>query len=698
MNIYAKTLNFDSNSTFLKPMKILKGLLILLVLNGCNLNEALVRWDTDLKIPLAKASLGLQDLLPDSLIIEESDSSLHLIYQQQFAIDSFGDILNVPDTLNEVVVKLQQLVLSEQTLEDTVALSDIYPPARLLDGQSVVLPAQDLDGSGSPQIIDVSQEFFRTAVFRDGSIEITLYNDLPVEAEMLVFKLSNQDDQAIILADTFLNILSEESRTERYSLAGKKVNGVMVGEIQRVKTKASNGPVLIEADKGVRIQMRVFNLEPEFATAIFPAQILVADSQETIYDLNDTKVTEMHLKGGYIIMDVISTIEEEIILDYYIPNSRNSSEGGIPIKKVYNVPPAPPGQTSRIREKFPMQGFTVIYKGKDPNTPPYWNTVFSVLTARIEYSGIERTLSLSDSVRVRFGLVEVDPDYAIGDFGKRVNELQDSLDIPILREAIGNINPENIRVDLQVENSFGIDAQLDFVEIKGVNTTNRKAVKLQAEPINGPFMVRKATNPPLRAGISSLTMDKTNSNLRQFASILPDQIKLHLRATSSPFGTQNLSDFVFASSKLQADLNVEIPIVFAADSAVITQRICLASSEREQMKKTGDGYLVIDIENGMPFQFGLGIEDPKGEQILADYRKHIAKAGVFDPLLNRVVSSRSTEIRIPLKKLEVQDLFQNECLDLRLLIHSEDIRRYPIHSNERLNIKVRYEGAYEADI
>jgi hypothetical protein len=679
-------------------MKILKGLIILLVLGACNRNDALVRWDADLKIPLAKASLGLQDLLPDSLIIAESDSSLHLIYQQQFAIDSFGDILNVPDTLNEVVVKLQQLVLSEQTLEDTVALSDIYPPARLLNGQEVVLPAQDLDGSGSPQIIDVSQEFFRTAVFKDGIIEITLHNDLPVEAEMLVFKLSNQDDQATILADTFLDILPGESRTEQYSLAGKKVNGIMVGEIQRVKTKASNGTVLIEANKGVRIQMRVFNLEPEFATAIFPAQVLVADSQETIYDLNDVKVTEMHLKGGYIIMDVISTIEEEIILDYYIPNSRNSSEGGIPIKKVYNVPPAPPGQTSRIREKFPMQGFTVIYKGKDPNTPPYWNTVFSVLTARIEYSGIERTLSLSDSVRVRFGLVEVDPDYAIGDFGNRVNELRDSLDIPILRKASGSLNLEDIRVDLQVENSFGIDAQLDFLEIKGVNTAMGKAVKLQAEPINGPFMVRKATNPPLRAGVSSFTMDKTNSNLRQFVSILPDQIKLHLRATSSPFGTQNLSDFVFSNSQLKADLKVDVPIVFGADSVLLSQQICLGTTEKEALKRAGEGYLVLEIDNGLPFQLGVGLEAPSGKEPFADYQDHIAAAAVFDLQTNKVQSSRKSEIRIKVDRNDLLRLLENECFDLKLFIHSEDVRRYPIHANERLNMKMRYEGAYEVEI
>jgi hypothetical protein len=698
MNIKPKQLHFNVNSSFLNLMKNVVSIMLLILLGSCNRNEPLVSWDTELKFPLASARLSVEDILPDSMVIANSDSSLNFVYNRTLSIDSFGDILNVPDTLNEVSIKLQQLVLAEQSIEDTVRLRDIYPPATLLNGQTVVLPAQDLDGAGNAEIIDVSQDFFRTAVFREGRIEITLHNDLPVVAELLVFRLSNQDDKAIILSDTFRNIQPTESRKESYSLAGKRVNGVMVGEILKVKTAASDGPVTIDANKGVRIQLRVFDLEPEFATAVFPAQTLVADSQETIYDLGGPKITEMHLKGGYVVMDVISTIQEEIILDYFIPNSRNSSEGGIPIKKVYKVPPAEPGKTSRIRERFPMDGFTVVYKGKDPNTPPYWNTVFSMLTARIEYSGIERTLSLDDSVRVRFGLVEIDPDYAIGEFGTRTNEIKDSLLIPFFQKSKGQLNPEDISIELELENSFGIDAQLELLRMVAVNPNTNQSVRLHAAPLNGPFMIRKATNPPLRFGTSSLLIDKSNSNIRQFLSILPERIDVELRATSSPFGTQNLSDFVFASSRLDANIRVNIPLVFAADSAVINQRVCLSESERKELTRFGDGYLVLEAENSLPFQLGFSLENLAGNLSLSDLNKQLILAGVFDPMKERVISARKSTLRIPVTRSTLKQMAQDNCFDLRFMIHSEDIRRYPIQSNQSVNVKLRYEGAYEVEI
>jgi hypothetical protein len=42
-------------------------------------------------------------------------------------IDSFGDYLDVPDTLNRVNVSLQQLVLDDRELADTFTLREMAP-------------------------------------------------------------------------------------------------------------------------------------------------------------------------------------------------------------------------------------------------------------------------------------------------------------------------------------------------------------------------------------------------------------------------------------------------------------------------------------------------------------------------------------------------------------------------------------------
>ena len=63
-------------------------------------------------------------------------------------------------------------------------------------------------------------------------------------------------------------------------ISGKEIDGILLGEIVKLKTKASVGPVLVDANKGVRVELKVRELELEKATAIFPQQVLVEDTTE----------------------------------------------------------------------------------------------------------------------------------------------------------------------------------------------------------------------------------------------------------------------------------------------------------------------------------------------------------------------------------------------------------------------------------
>ena len=75
-----------------------------------------------------------------------------------------------------------------------------------------------------------------------------------------------------------------------------------------------------------------------------------------------------------------------------------------------------------------------------------YNHIFNVLTASIQYSGVERTLSLDDKINVEFGLVDVVPFLVIGDPGKTELTLDDTLDLGFLKDMEGSLSLDDAKI------------------------------------------------------------------------------------------------------------------------------------------------------------------------------------------------------------------------------------------------------------
>ena len=193
-------------------------LLLTSLIWGCK-RELSTNWDTEYATPIAHAEMDLGDLVGDSLLVKKGDNSLDLVYNYQLAVDSINKYLDVPDTLQSKSVTLGKIVLDNRTLSDTISLGEINPLSKLLDGQTQTLPAFDQDGSNNKQEIDVTKQFFKQAKFKQGYIDMTLSNDLPVEAEKIVFQLLNKGDNAVIVYDSFLNVMPNTSVKSTKSLA-----------------------------------------------------------------------------------------------------------------------------------------------------------------------------------------------------------------------------------------------------------------------------------------------------------------------------------------------------------------------------------------------------------------------------------------------------------------------------------------------
>jgi hypothetical protein len=72
---------------------------VLLAFAQCKRSEEPLRWNADYTVPLIHGSLGIADLLPDSLIGVDTDSSVMLVYEGNLLNLNLDEILVLPDTI-----------------------------------------------------------------------------------------------------------------------------------------------------------------------------------------------------------------------------------------------------------------------------------------------------------------------------------------------------------------------------------------------------------------------------------------------------------------------------------------------------------------------------------------------------------------------------------------------------------------------
>jgi hypothetical protein len=644
-----------------------------------------------------ETKLTLGHLVPDSLLNKNNDSSLNVIFEAEYAVNNLDDILQIPDRIETVEVSLTSLVLEDRSFTDTLTLLELYPPSLFLNGTEASLPAQEIVANEGT-VLDVTEQFFTTATFKEGFIDISISNDLPVEAEVLEFELRNFEDKSVIVSGVFNDVFPNTTVSESYDLAGKTVDGVLELIVIKVKTRASNGDVLIDASKGIRTTITIRDLKPQVATAIFPAQNLIERNDETEYKFGGAWLTEVTVKEGYVLMYVESSIEEAIVLNYKIPNSRKLGQGNKSIEKEWTIPPAPKGEIVIVEERFPIDGFNISMWGKEDGTAPDYNNVYNEMTASIKYSGIERTLSLDDKINIRFGLVDVKPSLAYGDPGPHEITVLDTQNLRFFENIKGNLFLEGVSLDLEFFNSFGIESRLDINSISSINTRKPNTIILQPD-LPKSINIEKVNNAtPQTPTIQKLRFDKSNSNLKQFLENTPDKIELDLFVKVRPNGTINFTDFAYDYSELKVNLKIEAPLTVGFDSFSLTtlEDFNLLGDEAKNIK---EGRLLLKVKNSFPFEGDLRLQfiDEFGEVLFSkvpDAGSRMSAAEV-DAITGKTVGQVESEVALSISRTEFQLLKSAEQVEVTVILNTKDATRYKMYSDYGVEVQLITNFIYE---
>ncbi len=672
---------------------------------SCNRKRQLPDFTTDVLVPLASTSIGFEKLIADSSAKVNNDKSIDIVYRYPFYNYSLREILIIPDTSVTITSKLGTSKLSNNFIQQKMTLGQIAKNLGttgqlivLLNGQTTVIPA--IPASTSNQVTDIdANSFFREADLTNGFLDLTIFNDLPIPVSDLDFNVKNKIDGQTIFKDTFSLIPAGASVTRTYNLAGKHLEGSMVGTLVTIGSPGSGGlPVLIDTSKALILQLKVRDLTASHAIAQFPKQDLIIVDDTVVYDLGKAQLKSMLIRSGKVKMQMYSTLQDTLFIDYKIPSALKNNDT---VHIFLKVPPAVPGSVQNVTREVDLAGYTIDLRGRSGTS---YNTFWNIFKASIDSTGKLMPLSTTDSVWIRYGLYSIIPQFAEGYLG------QDTIEIGPTKSTIeafskiisGSLDLKDIKIDINIENGIGADATLDFDYFTSKNTRNGTTVALNAPALNSPFSVARAT----RMGYSTipksstLSLTTTNSNVKPFIENLPDEVNYKFTAKINPYGNQSYTDFVDYDSKLIANLDVQMPFAFKANQLTLLDTTAFSIGNTQNTSSIDRGKLNFIFENNYPITLNVKLYFVNSQSQIIDSVFEGAGAlitgGTLDVTTLRTTAASKSILSVIIDEARYERLKQANRLIVKAALNTTSSSHLKIYSDYQLKLKLTGEFTYHA--
>jgi len=689
-------------------------LTIISLVSSCKREEARPSWDSEVITPLLKSSLTINDLLNDTSITANADSTLKLVYQNHLYDVALDSLFAIPDTGVRKVYNIDSISLLNQHISYPVTLGYMAQSAGLTgliiisqQGNSAAIPA--ITFPASPDFTINADSLFQTITLITGAIDISITNGFPIPVNNIVFYLKDSISGVTLAQDTFPLIAVGATAIKTVLLDGKTINSKLTAKILSMNTPGSGGsPVLIDTANALVADLRIYNLHPSFATAIFPTQNLIDKAQAFKFNLAPVQLKEAVVNGGAIVLDLYSTLQDSVHFTYRLPSA---TLNGVPFIINHTLPPAPPGGVSNYYNSYSFAGYHLDMRGDVANGQDTVNTMYNVFQARVDSTGQMKTLSLQDSLFADISFQGLRPSYARGYLGKdTVLFGPASLAIDLfINITADKFELQNIKMSIDVENSLGADGEVYLKNLQsfGTHVTSNQTVQpitLTGSAINNPISIPRAIDPggypaPVTSSITNYVLDGSNSNAPAFISNLPDRIDYSLELHTNPNGNVlNYNDFVYTDKLMKFDLNLEIPLSFLADNLTLVDTVNISINPVD-LSTIESGTLTLLADNGFPFDATVQMYmlNDAGAITEALFSHNVIAAAPVNAS-GRVTAPKRSKLLIPLTQDRINRFFYTHKVKVVAHFTTKPVgQNVKIYSDYKLDLKLTGDFNYHTN-
>jgi len=656
---------------------------LILVFHSCRREDARPSWETEVLTPLLKGDLSINDIVSDTLVQANADSSLKLVYQNHLYDFTVDTLFNFFDTSVTKSYKLDSINLLNQKVVYPISLGEICKNAGIAgtiiisqNGNTLPIPAFGPLSSGSTNIN--ADTLFQTMTLITGMMDVKLVNGLPVDITNVAFLLQNTSNLDTIVYGTFPVIPSGDSVMQSYPLDGKTVEGNMTANLVSLSSPGSGGnPVLIDTSDAVIAELRVHDLHPLTATAIFPAQDLVNKSQKFVLKGLPVELKYARVRSGHVSVSMYSTLQDSVHFTYELPSA---SIGGMPFTITHTLPPAPPQGVSSYTDSRDFSGYEVDFSGQNHDTV---NTMYNTFKASIDSTGQMKTISLTDSFYANIGFVDILPEYARGYLGNDTFLLgPGQVPVEIFNKiSVDQFSLQDVDLSVTANNGTGMDATVTIDQMESVNTVKNTTVPLTGSVLVTPINIVRATDnggfQPVNYTNTTLQINNSNSNASAFIENLPDQVNYTLSLITNPNGNVlNYGDFIHYTDGITFDLNLEIPLSLIAGNLVLTDTLDFSLNEVDLEQITG-GTMTLIAKNGFPLDIRLQLYmlNEAGTVIDSLLTENLIVAAPLGTN-NKVKEKRESRLLIPVTPERIDELFDCKKMLIRARLDTKPANQY----------------------
>ena len=639
------------------------------------------------QLPIAQAEVQLNSYL-DSLDFDvdyDRDD-----YATIYVSDSIQRLLeiSIQDVYDPTVLSTEvesSYTLSTIELEDTTndfdrkSMSEV---TQIPDSTTTVIPPfQSTIVLGT---LDMYNEPYQSARFFDGSIEFTVTNEFPIDADIRIL-LYDENNQLITSSET-LTAAKNTSETSSIQIDGLTISKRLEARLE-IQSPGTTQPITTDNQSqfidtqfnlsDARVDQLVLNQAESF-NYTFSTSVELDES-------GDILLEKMFLEESIMKLEFVNQID--LPLELHI-SSGDLTVDGSPLQLHYTI--LGNNQTQVFSEDLKN---TAIEFTSDPATG---NRQFSIdydLTLNLQPGDM---LEANRDIRYTASFEVVDFEYVYGNFTPKQHMVSDSIRVDQkLSELYNKVNVVDPKLTFTAHNGFGIPLSFSY-DLFGKRTdgsqfefildTNDQAIDA------APQLYEIAS--------SEWFYDKSNSNLDELISFIPDD-KLNLDATFDVNPNAVNDNFLYDESEFWIDIYAETPLHFNINNVEILDTLTIDSPiDTSDLDQILEATLHFDYRSELPLKVQLRT------QMIDTISKNVFFE--LDPLLlNPAPVSTSGEVTEPatgrmsisLTQDEITDLADVNGIPFELTISSSDpeTKDAKISANATIELKVQVEVKIDLD-
>lgn len=697
------------------------GILILFVLAvffSCRKEDIHPQWDVNLLSPIAKTKLTLNQIVADSLIQVNSDSSISLIYQTPLADIRLDTIAELPDTSITYSAKLSTINISPINIVHSVSLGSIAEQDKITNGPTgglyeTIMTAhntgtQTTISAIAPMSFDSivvdAGSYFQTISVNQAYIDIKIDNNLPIALTNIIFRLKNKVSGVVLLTDSFLVIPSGTSQTKTEFLTNVTIENLMWGDVT-ISSPGSGIPATIDTSQSATTSITVRDIIIDSAIARFPSQEIINYNNDAVINTTDNlQISEAWAKTGQISVDIFNTIEESMHYQFQLPGAKLNN---IPLTLSGTIPAASGGNASHTSISQDLSGYKIDFSGKNQDTI---NSLNYILTGSIDSSGNFVSLTMNDSIYINCSFSNILPDYARGFFGNRHIEQDSTISFSVLNDLqIDELSFDNIKVSLTVENQIGTNAQANITELTSINTNNNSNISISGTALSSPFNILKPNDPhstlvDVVPTINTFNLNNTNSNINQLINNLPNKfryrVSLDINQGITPPPPSSGTDFIYYGDKVSSKLNIEVPLSFIAGNLVLRDTVAPDFANTDISNVNG-GSIILNSTNMYPIDASTKIYFLNEFNVIYDSLSVLPifiDAAQINSISQRVTQPRVSKNIIPVTKSKLQSLFLSKKLIIEAKFNTQPAHTHvKIYSDYYIDFKLIGDFSYRIE-